>query len=50
MMSELEVTNNHSHESCRECDGDLNLIRNTWCLKCPKFDKEKTLRGSRIFN
>lgn len=22
--------------SCRECDGDLRLVRNTWCLRCEK--------------
>ncbi|BCV23317.1 hypothetical protein [Gelria sp. Kuro-4] len=22
--------------SCKECDGDLGLIRNTWCLRCEK--------------
>lgn len=22
--------------SCRECDGDLRLVRNAWCLRCEK--------------
>ena len=24
--------------SCRECDGDPNLVRNNWCAKCEKLE------------
>jgi len=33
---------NSGHESCRECDGDISLVRNRLCLDCEKFNE----RGS----
>ncbi len=36
---ERDEEDEHYHESCRECDGDPSLIRNSWCLRCMKRSK-----------